>query len=416
MMVDERYLGLAVAALGGLAVGVEREWSARRDGEPARFAGVRTFLLLGLLGGMGAFGWREVAPSFGLAILAASFALVAIAYAASAAHGTIDATTEVAGVLTVAAGALAGFGDLGIASALFAATALVLVEKSRLHAAVAKLESVEIEAGARFAVLALVVLPLLPKGPYGPGIGFSPQRLWALVLVFAGLSFAAYVALKIAGPGRGYGVAGLLGGLVSSTAVTFDFARESRTRGEVGRALAIGVIAASTVLYLRVGVLATALAPALGPALAPLALPLVVGGGFAALALRRGAAEKRDAPIPAHPLRLTSAIQMALVFQLVLFALGWARQRFGGSGVVASAALVGLTDLDSITFSVAEMVRHGEPVEVGACALVVGTLSNTLFKLALAMILGRGEFRRVAAIGLGVVGLATAGALALMLR
>ena len=265
-------LDLAVAALAGLAVGIEREWSAKRPGEPARFGGVRTFLLLGLAGGLAAVLFRAVDPRIGLLLFAGGLGLVTVAYLVSAWHGTIDATSEVAGVLVLGAGAAAGFGMLTVASAVAATTALVLVEKSRMHAAVARLESSGLEAGARFAVLALVVLPILPRGPIARLGGLEPQKLWSVVLIFAGLSFAGYIALRLAGAERGYSVAGFLGGLVSSTAVTFNFARESRAeRAElpVAKALALGVVAACSILPLRVGAVAWALNPEVARALAP---------------------------------------------------------------------------------------------------------------------------------------------------
>jgi nucleotide-binding universal stress UspA family protein len=141
-------------------------------------------------------------------------------------------------LVVLAAGYLAGLGRLGPASAIFAVTALVLVEKSRIHGLVHRIRSETLEAAARFAVLALVVLPLLPEGPFGPGPGLRPRELWALVLVFSGLSFAGFVAPRVVGGDRGWGLSGMLGGLISSTAVTLTHARESRQSPGLGRALA----------------------------------------------------------------------------------------------------------------------------------------------------------------------------------
>ena len=398
-------LDLAVAALAGLAVGIEREWSAKRPGEPARFGGVRTFLLLGLAGGLAAVLFRAVDPRIGLLLFAGGLGLVTVAYLVSAWHGTIDATSEVAGVLVLGAGAAAGFGMLTVASAVAATTALVLVEKSRMHAAVARLESSGLEAGARFAVLALVVLPILPRGPIARLGGLEPQKLWSVVLIFAGLSFAGYIALRLAGAERGYSVAGFLGGLVSSTAVTFNFARESRAeRAElpVAKALALGVVAACSILPLRVGAVAWALNPEVARALAPaLVLPIVataVAIGFAWFRRPQGDGAPR---LPENPLRLAAAIQMALFFQVVLWVLEALRERVGASGMLASSALLGLTDMDALTFSLTELAGRAAPdggpatVTAGAAArgLLVGMLSNTVFKAAVAAVIGASAFR-----------------------
>ncbi len=392
---QETLIRLAVAALGGLAVGIEREWSARQEGTHSRFGGVRTFLLLALIGALAATLFTAVDPRAGLLVLAGGILLVAVAYFVSAWHGSVDATTEVAGVIVLSTGFLAGLDFLALGSAVAAGTALVLVEKSRMHSAVERLQSAELEAAARFAVLALVVLPVLPTGPYAAFGGIEPRKLWALVLLFAGLSFTGYVALRVAGPQRGYGVAGVLGGVVSSTAVTLNFARESRKSPETARALGLGIVAACAVLPARVGVLLVALNADVARALAPaLALPLVGGIVIAALGWRRAESEGGKAKLPDNPLRLGGAIQLAVLFQIVLWLLAWARGEFGEGGLYGTAALLGLTDLDALTFSASELAKSGTAATAAARALLIGMLSNTLFKLGLAASLGTAALRR----------------------
>ncbi len=409
-------LNLAVASLGGMAVGIEREWSGRRPGEPARFGGVRTFLLLGLTGGLAAVLFRAVDPRIGLVLFAAGLALVLVAYLVSAWRGTIDATSEVAGLLVLGAGAAAGFGMLTVASAVAAGTALVLVEKGRMHAAVARLESSGLEAGARFAVLALVVLPILPHGPIARLGGIEPQKLWGIVLVFAGLSFAGYIALRLAGAERGYSVAGFLGGLVSSTAVTFNFARESRREKAdlaVEKALAVGVVAACSILPLRVGAVAFALNAEVARALAPaLVLPVAATAVAIAFAWFRKPQGDGAPRLPENPLRLGSAIQMALLFQVVLWLLGALRERLGAAGLVASSALLGLTDMDALTFSLTELAGRAAPEgslaaltpTAAARGLLVGMLANTVFKATVAVALGASAFRLRVVAALAVIG------------
>ena len=409
----EALLRLAVAALGGLAVGIEREWSAQLDKKNTRFGGVRTFLLLGLLGGMAPV-LHDQRQWAGTAVLAAGAALVVVAYLATAWRGSIDATTEVAGLVVLTAGAMAGSGQLVIASAVFATAALVLVEKSRMHAAVERLRSAELGAAARFAVLALVVLPLLPAHLDSPLGELEPRRLWILVLLFCGLSFAGYVALRVAGPERGYGLAGLLGGIVSSTAVTLNFARESRKREELATALGYGVLAAAVVLPVRVLVLAGAIEIGVARALLPALLPVLgVATAIVVVGLRRRGDAKPDAKalLPDNPLRLMVALQMALLFTLVLWGLGWVRERFGSSGLLGGAVLLGLTDLDALTYSMARLAASGTPAETAARALVVGQLANTVFKAALAATLGAAPFRRVALVGFGALAAAYAAGL-----
>jgi uncharacterized membrane protein (DUF4010 family) len=172
-------------------------------------------------------------------------------YIAASRHD-IDGTTEVAALIVLAAGVLAGMGLVRIASGIVALEVLLLVEKSHIHSLVQRIDDIELRAGIRFAVMALVILPLLPEGPYGPYASVRPRQLWILVLFFSGLSFLGDVLQRLVGPGRGYLVSGAVGGLISSTNVTLTFARSSRSEPSIGRALAFGVVAANAVLYLRV--------------------------------------------------------------------------------------------------------------------------------------------------------------------
>jgi uncharacterized membrane protein (DUF4010 family) len=398
---------LGIAALGGLAVGIEREWSAKKDGERTRFGGVRTFLLLGLLGGLAAVSLGPLGAGVAIVLAAAGAALVVAAYLVTASKGAIDATTEVAGLVVLGAGALAGTGLRAVASAVFAATALVLVEKGRMHGAVARVEGPEILAGARFAVLALVVLPLLPSEPIALLGGMEPRKLWGLVLLFSGLSFAGYIALKAAGPERGLGLAGLLGGLVSSTATTLTFARESRDRdGDLARPLALGALAASSVLPLRVGVVSALLNREVARALLPVVVAgALLGAGIVVWALvrsrRRGREGEPELPLPSNPLRLGAAIQMTLFFAFVLYALGWVSERYGSAGLIGSSVFLGLTDLDALTLSMNRMAQGSLPPGDAARALSVGMLANTLFKAGVAIAVGSAAFRWRVAAGLG---------------
>jgi len=224
-------VGIIAGTLCGAAVGIEREWSGHARGPQARFAGVRTFTLLGGLAGIAGWLWTHEYEVAAAVLLGGAAALIVAAYVA-ASRRSVEGTTEVAALVVLAAGLLAGANHLVLASGITAVTNLVLVEKSRLHAMVARLADTEITAGARFAVMAVVILPLLPPGPYGPFGGIRPRELWAFVLLFSGLSFAGYIARRVVGGQQGYAIAGLLGGLISSTSVTFSFAQLSRREPE----------------------------------------------------------------------------------------------------------------------------------------------------------------------------------------
>jgi uncharacterized membrane protein (DUF4010 family) len=397
--------GLAVAGLAGLAVGIEREWSGHATGPAARFAGVRTFLLLGLLGGLA--GWMIdgglMVP--GVLLLASGALLIVAAYVMAARRGgaAVDGTTEVAALVVLALGAIASLGFPLVTSAVAAVMVLALVEKTRIHSAIERLGERELKAALQFAVLAVVILPLLPAGPFGPYDSIRPRAIWVVVLLFSGLNFAGYLISRWLGTSRGYGLTGLLGGLISSTAVTFQFSRKSRDASTLGRALALGVVGACTVLVLRVETVATALRPEVALALIRYLAPVLVVGAAVLLVLylRRGKKRESEAAEPArNPLGLWNAIRMALAFQVVLLLLPLVRHLWGAEGVLASAAVLGLTDVDALTYSMTRLGTSAEATALGARAIAVGILSNTVLKLALVLFLGRGEFRRIAGLGL----------------
>ncbi len=389
----ESIAGLLVATMGGAAVGLEREWSGHASGPEARFAGIRTFTLLGGMAGMAGWLWTLEYQLLGAILLTATAALVVAAYTSASRHD-VEATTEVAALVVLGAGLVSGLGHLRLASAIFAITVLLLAEKSRLHSLVAHLDDVTLRAAIRFAVMAVVILPLLPEGPYGPWGGIRPRLLWMLTLFFSGLSFGGYIARRMVGDRLGYPLAGFIGGMVSSTNVTFTFARLSRDQKEVRGPLALGVVAACTVLFLRVLTATTVLNAPLTRAVLPyFVAPFLVGTVALLPLLRRKAPDPCPAEVVKNPLQLREALQMALLFQVVLFAVHAMQDRFGDAGLFASAAVLGLTDMDALTISMARSTGGGAPLEVAAQAIAIGVISNSVLKTLLAVVLGRGKFR-----------------------
>jgi uncharacterized membrane protein (DUF4010 family) len=417
-------LDLLVSALVGLAVGVEREWSGHTTGPDGRFAGIRTFTLLGVIGGFGGWFFRSGQPALAAVIVGAGMLLPIAAYTATLRRPgtTTDGTTEVAAILVVAIGAASALGHRTLASAAAVVCVLLLAEKSTFQNALEKMAAHELRAALQFAVLALVVLPLLPAGAYGPFGAFQPRQLWIVVLLFSGLNFAGYIARRVIGETRGLGVTGLLGGLVSSTAVSLTFSRRSRTDPDMAIPLALGVVAACTMLVPRLLVMSSVLRPAVAVAALPvLVLPFLVGVSLIAFAMWKTRAtrvpptpdapsdtsEATAAPHALHtstsgknPLALASSLQMAVGFQIVLVAIAWVQQAVGSTGVLLSATLLGFTDVDALAVS---MTRYGaDPahVRVAAAAIGIGVLSNTILKLMLVVTIGGPRFRARAATGL----------------
>jgi uncharacterized membrane protein (DUF4010 family) len=409
---------LGVALVGGLAVGLEREWSGHASGPGARFAGVRTFFLLGGLGGIA--GWLATPalalPGLAAALLVATGGLIVAAYliAAKRSPEAIDGTTEAAALLVVGLGVLAGLGWIRIASGATAVVVLALGEKDAIRRFVTRIDDAEMRAALQFAVLALVVLPLLPAGPFGPYDAIRPRLIWTVVLLFSAINFLGYLARKFVGDDHGYWVMGALGGLISSTAVTLSFSRLSRRDPEHTAALSLGVVAACTILVPRVLTITAGLNPQFLPAAALVLVPMFAVG-VVSLAHRKGTLRSE----PSHPdvasrnpLDLGHAIRMAIAFQAVMLGIEAARSWFGRAGVVGAAAIAGLTDVDALTLSMARLAAEPDQRAEAAFALGVGVLANTLLKTSLVLFFGSPEFRRrtvprlaamAAALGLGLL-------------
>ena len=400
---------ILIAALGGAAVGFERQRSGKVDGPDARFGGLRTFTLLGLAGGiagaLGQRGWLAVAA----ALVFAAAAIAVIGYLARS-DDDIDGTTEVAALVVVAAGTLAGSGDTVTASAIVAGVTLLLVEKARLHALTRRLDDAALTASARFAVLALVVLPLLPSGGYGPDSAIRPRELWVFVLFFSALSFGAWIARRWLGAAAGTLATGLLGGLISSTSVTLLLARASRERpGD--RSLAAASIAASTLMLARVLTAAAVLDPSLATAFVPFALPLgAIGLAGTLLTLRHRTTE---APLAAEPdrspLQFRTAVQMAVSFAVVVVAIDVVTAQATPRLFLATAAAAGATDIDALTLSMARR-SAGITASEASRALAAGVAANTVVKLLVATVVGRGAYRGLVPATLGLM-VATTGTL-----
>ncbi len=403
---------IAVATLAGMAVGIEREWSGHTVGPQARFAGVRTFLLMGLLGGLAGWLLGTGLTGVALVLLAGASGLIVAAYimVARQGGGAVDGTTEMAAVVVLGLGVIAGLGFPLVTSAVASVMVLVLAEKSRIHSAIRRLGERELTAALQFAVLALVVLPLLPAGPYGPFESIRPRALWTVVLLFSALNFAGYIATNALGLERGYSLSGLLGGLVSSTAVTLQFSRRSRSEPDAGRALGLGVLGACAVLVVRVTLIAAALNSAMAVVLLPFLAPVFLCGvaliGAVYLRREKGGVET-SAPSLGNPLGLWSSLKMALAFQLVLVLFAFLRERVGTAGVLASAAALGFTDVDALTYAMTRLGPSPDALALGARGIAVGILSNTVLKCTIAAVVGRGAFRWTAAVGLIVLGLAS---------
>lgn len=375
-------IGLALAL--GLLIGVQRGWASRKGAPGSRFAGVRTYALLGLAGGIGG-ALQARNEALATVLLAASAALVLLGYWRSTNGGaTISGTASLTGLITLAAGFLAGSGDFALASVLAGTTVLVLAQRNRWHHWLRHIEEHEMLAIARFALIALVILPLLPDTPLGPYGAWRPRQLWLVVVLVSGFSFAGYAGVKLLGPARGILATAAAGAMVSSTAVTAALGGKLRDGAGEPRLNNAGIALASAVMFLRVTLLTAGLAPFALPGFATLALPALLTSLLGCwLILRRPATEvgaTESAITVRNPFELKPALLlMALTMALTLVA-RWVLEFYGDAGLALVLAISGTVDVDSAIITMGTLPPGTLTPRVAALVLALPVTLNTLFK------------------------------------
>lgn len=378
---------LAVSLSIGLLIGLERGWRSRNEDDHQRAAGFRTFALSGLLGGVaGMVGQQLGAVLTGLAFLGYSAAFTAFHWLEARAERNFSVTSVVAGMTTFMLGALAVVGDLNAAIAGAVAMAVLLALREQLHRWVASLSWPEIRSGLTLLAMTFLLLPILPNRTVDPWNTLNPYLIWLLAILIAAVSFSGYVAVRAFGDRLGVMMAAIAGGLASSTATTLTLAELARRNPASGLLVAAGILAAGLVMVARVGILATALNPAL---LQPLLLPLICGGGVLMLGvgvmlLRSGGASEQPVLHIANPLELASALRMAALITAIMLAARLLQHHFGDAGVLATAGLSGIADVDAIVISMARMATGAIDLPLAAQAILLAAAVNTLVKAVLA--------------------------------
>ncbi|RMG29483.1 MAG: MgtC/SapB family protein [Gammaproteobacteria bacterium] len=385
-------LNLLLALALGLLIGMERGWHEEQE-HGARFAGIRTFGLLGLLGGL----WALLAAQLGELLLAVAFAAVAVVILIAHVEAMrIDRdqgiTTVIAALLTFGLGALCLRGMRMEAAAMAVVTAFLLDIKPQLHGLLRRMTPQEMRGILKLLLISVVLLPLLPDRNYGPWGALNPYQIWWFVVLIAGISFTGYLAMRLFGSGHGILLTGLLGGLTSSTATTLHFAHLHR-RGQDASLLAAGVLVASAIMFPRVLVIVTIVNPDLLP---PLVVPLGLMFLAALLAaawfyLRRPERGDGMAPELGNPFELVPAVKFGLLLTLVILATSALKAWMGSQGVYLAAGVSALADVDAITLSLARLAEQDLPTRVACNGILIASVANTLVKGGFALAVGGGR-------------------------
>ncbi len=397
-----------MAMLLGMLIGLERQHTGVLKQEK-QLAGIRTFSLVAILGWVTGFladiTHSPVLLPIGLVGVGA-FAVTAQIIRAR--EGDRSVTTEVAFVLTFCVGAMVHFGQPELAGALAVAITLLLKFKMQLHHFARVISEADVYSVLKFGVITLIILPLVPDETYDPWHVLNPYFIWLMVVLFSGISFAGYILIQWLGPRAGIGLTGALGGIATSTGVTFTFSRRSRENETLGPGFAAGVALATTTMYLRllamIALVSWPLFISLWPAMtlaAVAGLTSALGLGLWARALGR---EKAGKISMKNPMELTPALTFAGIFAVALVAIKVCSEMVGPSAVLAVSGLTGLTGLDAIALSTARLTNDTSlTLSTAYQCILIACTANTVFKLCVVWIVGGRRMRWPATFGLGLI-------------
>jgi uncharacterized membrane protein (DUF4010 family) len=412
IVLPDLFVRLSLALAIGFLVGVERGWKDRAEAEGERTAGLRTFSLVGLAGGIaGALNGVGLGPAALMVLGGGTIgAVVLFKWRENADEGLHSVTTPVAAVVVFGLGVLAVLGDMSAAAAAGVATAALLALKPVLHDWLRRLTWAELRASLVLLAMTVIVLPILPDRTLDPWNALNPHDVWLMTVLIAALSFAGYIAVKLAGESRGILFAGVAGGLVSSTVVTLANGRRAAEAPALAGLLAAGTAAAGAVSVFKVLAIAVLLAPGLAPTLGP-----VLGGagaGFlagAAVLYRRSAepaSTEADRHGFANPFEPMAAIRFGLLLAVVLAVSKILADHAGTAGYLAFATLSGFADIDAVVLSAGRMAGTSLPMETAAAAILCAVGANIVMKAVYAFSAGGGSYgRRVLAVSLAAAGL-----------
>lgn len=414
---------IALAFGIGLLIGLERGWSSRRVRAGGRAAGVRTFAITGLLGGLvgamarTATGDIELpgAVLIGFALVAYASLITIFSRAENRANGTSSATTAVAAVLTFTLGVYASCGDIHIAAAAAVATAGILALREGIHGWIEKITRRELESALVLLAMTFIALPVVPARAIGPLGGINIREVWIIAITLASVSFAGYIAIRYFGEKRGVLLSAGIGGLVSSTAVALASARSAAAKEGSPTLLSAGTALATAVSFVRVTAIVGVLAPSAVVLVGiPLAVAALTACSFALSAARSSPAMKTstDHAEFRNPFGFWSVVAIAVSMGVLILLGRFINDRFGEHGTILGAATMGLFDVDAMTVSMAGLVASPAVATTAAQAILAGVASNTLVKAVIAAVIGRGRFAfQVGGIALACIG---AGAIAML--
>lgn len=382
-----------VALLIGALIGTERQRRLIED-KVRGVAGLRTFVLIALLGSLCSALATHYGPNFAIAGMATFTVLVAVGYAGSISTlGRIDFTAAVAAVVTFTLGMLAGSPDsMLLAVALSIITTWILATRHITHHYVEALSETDLLDTLKMGIIALVIYPLLPETPMGPWGVLNPRQIWLFVVLVSLIGYVGYILIRILGAERGLSLTGILGGLVSSTAVTSSMAAEVKDNREILPSAVFATAIASCTMFPRILFIVLVVNRDLFFSLLPhLLLMTLVGSSLAYLLVRRSGSPGKDVKVK-DPFRIIPALKFGAFFAFVLIISKLANLYFGTAGIYATGIVSGLADVDAIALTMASLAQSTLAASVAVTTIILAAITNTLVKLIISYVLGTREF------------------------
>lgn len=401
-------LKFAISLILGALVGVEREFHFTET-ERSYFAGVRTFPFFALLGCIAALTSAEILAWFFPVSFMAFAILISISYVVTSESGGKGITTESTSMLVFLVGAMVYWDYMIPAAAVTVLITAVLSMKEVLHNLADRIEQEDIYATLKFALITVVILPLLPNRAFGPLEVLNPFHIWLMVVFISGISFSGYIMIKLIGAKRGIGATGLLGGLISSTAVSLSFSQRSKEQKGFSHYFAFAIILASTTMYPRLLLETAVLNTELCKKLAlPLLLITVAGIGVCIFLWFRKESDGGEEEMEfSNPFRFGPALKFGLLFAVILFTSKASRMFIGEKGLLITGFLSGLADSDAITVSMTRLAGKSVDYDTAALVVILASAANTLIKGGIPFFLGSANLKRKVLPGIFVLEAAT---------
>lgn len=404
----EFFIRLFVAVGIGFLIGLEREYSSINS-ESKSFAGIRTFTFVVLLGFIAVLMNYLLSPWVYAGILMAVIILIGISYWITSAAGDIGGTTEFTALIAFFLGSLSFLGYIELSLVITVLVIVLLSAKVKFKYIVGKITQQEMYDLIRFIVAALLIFPFLPNVAMGPFDILNPKEIGSVILLISGLGFLGYLMMKFLGAHKGILITGILGGLVSSTMVTWVFAKKSKELPALSINCATAILAASSIMVLRVLLWVYIFNRSLLQGLIlPVGIIFLGAIGITFYFYKKQAKnQKMDDALPGNkPLDMQGAITFGFIYTMILLLVSYTSEYFGNKGILISSVVAGLTDIDAITISVSKLANVNLTMGVAQNAILLATISNTLVKIGIALYAGSKELRKHIYIGYGIIFLA----------